>query len=166
MPWMFCHQKYSEMMMAKTGGEGVIRNRDVVADVVEGVGEQSGKVQAGGHSADGAGQDVVEQQRRDGELSQLAAHGLLDHAIDAAANEHRAGFDVDGADGIAEQHDRQHEPGSALADNLLGVAADVVRRRREVGENDGRRPPERDERQHDRRSDEDFNCRPLQVLDL
>ena len=106
--------------------EAVVRDDDVVAEVMEGVGEQARSVEAGRHGADGSGQDVVEKERRDGQLGQLAAHGLLDHAIDAAADEHRAGLDVNGTYRVAEQHDRQHEPGSAFADDLLGIAADVI----------------------------------------
>ena len=53
----------------------------------------------------GPGQDVVEHQGRDGELGEEAAHRLLDDAVDAAADEQRAAFDVDRAHGVAEEHD-------------------------------------------------------------
>ncbi len=129
-------------------GEGVIRDRNLVAEMVEGVGQQAGKIQTGGDGAYRAGEDVIEEQSGDREFGQLSAHRFFHHAIDAAAHEHRTRLDVDGADRVAEQHHRQHEPRSALADDFLCVAPNVVRRRRQVGQYDCRRPPERDERQH------------------
>jgi len=42
------------------------------------------QIQAGGDGADRPGQHVIEQQRRDRELSQAGAHGLVHHAIHAA----------------------------------------------------------------------------------
>ena len=38
--------------------------------------------------------------------------------------------------------------GAALADGLFGDAADVIGGRCQVAQHDGRRPPERNERQH------------------
>src|SRR5450631_1373737 len=109
--------------------------------------------------ADGTRQDVVEQQGRDRELGQGPAHGLFDDAVDAAPHEHAAGLDVESPNGVAEQHDREYEPGSALADDLLGVAAGVVGRRGQIRQNNRGRAPERDEGQHHRRGNEDLYCR-------
>ena len=58
---------------------------------------QSGNVLPRGNAGDRPGQDVVEHQRRDADLGEGAAHRFLDDAIDAAADEHRAAFDVDRA---------------------------------------------------------------------
>ena len=137
-----------------------------MAEVVESVGQEAREVLSGGDRADRAGQDVVEQQRRDRELGQRAAHRLLDHAVHAAAHEHGAGLDVEGAHRVAEEHDRQHEPGRALADDLFGVAAHVVGRRRQIAQHDGRSPPEGDEGQHHRGGDEDLDDWPLQIWRL
>ncbi len=128
--------------------------------------EKSSNVLACGYRADGAGKDVVEQQRGNRQLGQGSAHGLLDHAIDAPADEHGAGLDVDGPHRVAEKHDREHEPGSAFADDLFRIAAHVVRRRSQIGEDNGRGPPEGNKRQHHRSGDEDFDCGPLQILGL
>ena len=140
----------------QAGGEVVVGKMQRAVHVHAHVFDEAREVLAGGDGADGAGQDVVEEQGRDGELGQRAAHGLLDHAVDAAAHEHAARFDVERPHGIAEQHDREDEPGSALADDLFGVAAGVVSGGCEVGENDGGGPPEGDEGQHHRGGDEDL----------
>ena len=79
----------------------------------------------GRHAADRPGQHVVEQQRRDRQLRQRAAHRLLDDAVDAAAHEHRRALDVERPDGVGEEHHAEDEPGRGLADGLLGDAADV-----------------------------------------
>ena len=118
--------------------------------MVERVGEKTREVLARGHRADRAGQDVVEQQRRYRELGQRTAHGLLHHAVHAAAHEHRAGLDVYRPHRVAEKHHGQHEPRRTLADHLLRIAANIVGRRRQVGEHDRGGPPEGDERQHHR----------------
>ena len=74
----------------------------------------------GGDGADRPGEDVIEHQRADGEFCQPPADGLLDDAVDAAAGEHRAAFDIDGADGVTEEHDAEDEPRRGLADGLFG----------------------------------------------
>ena len=99
-------------------------------------------------AADRAGQDVVEHQRGDGELGQKPAHRLLDHAVDAAADEQRAAFDVDRADGVAEEHHGQDEPGGGRPDGPFDDAADVVGGAGQVAQHDRRRPPVGDEREH------------------
>src|SRR5437764_430967 len=78
------------------------------------------------YGADGAGQDVIEKQGRDRKLGERAAHRLLDYAIDATAGKHAARLDIERAHSIAEQHDREDEPGSALADDFLGIASGVI----------------------------------------
>ena len=151
------------------GGEdrGEVRRVDVNARVVKGLPEfvnEAADVQPRADAADGAGQDVVEHQRRDGKFGQRAAHGFMNHAIDAAAHEHAATLDVDGADGVREQHDRQDEPGRGFSDGVFGDAAGVVRGGCEVAEDDGGRPPERNEGQHDGGGDHDLG-RPRRGLD-
>ena len=120
-------------------------------DVEVGAGliNQAAQVQARADGADGSGEHVVEHEGRDGELGQGAAHGLVHHFVHAAAHEHGAALDVDGAHGVGEQHDRQDEPGRGFPDGVFGDAADVIRRRGQVAEHDGRRFPEGNERQHD-----------------
>src|SRR5207248_11044615 len=56
---------------------------------------------------------------------------------DAAAHEHAAAFHVNRAHRIAEQHHAQHHPGSWFSDSLLGDAADVEHRRRQIVEDHG-----------------------------
>ena len=88
--------------------------------------DQAAEVQARAHRADGAGQHVIEHQRRNRELGQRAAHRLVHHFVHAAAHEHRAALDVDGAHRVGKQHDRQDEPRRCFADGLFGDAAYVV----------------------------------------
>ena len=104
---------------------------------------EADNVLAGGHTGNGASEDVVEHQRRDAELGERAAQGFLDHAVDAATHEHRAAFDVDGADRERKKHDADDEPGGRLSDRLLGNAAGVERRGRQVVENNSRGAPDR-----------------------
>ena len=111
----------------------------------------------GGDGADGAGEDVIEHQGADGELGQPPADGVLDHAVDAAAREHGAAFDVDGPDGIAEEHDAEDEPRRGLADGLLADAADVIGGAGQVAQDDGGGPPEADERQGNAADDQDVD---------
>ena len=95
------------------GGVEIDRSRRGVprmAEVGRGLRHQADDVLPGRDAGDRAGQDVVEHQRGDRQLRQRPAHRLLDDAIDAAAREHRARLDVDGADGVREQHHAEHEP--------------------------------------------------------
>ena len=126
----------------------LVGHQGAVGPQLEQVVEQADEVLAGRDAADRTGQDVVEQERRDRQPGQPAPHRLLDDAVDAAAHEHRAALDVDAAHAVAEEHDRQDEPGGRLADLRLDDPADVVGRAGQVAEDDGRRPPERDEREH------------------
>ncbi len=140
----------------QAGGEVIVGKMQRAVHVHAHVFDEAREILACGDGADRAGQHVIEEQGRDGELGQSAAHGLFDYAVNAAAHEHAARFDIERAHGITEQHDRENEPGSALADDFFGVAAGVVSGGCEVGENDGGGAPEGDEGQHHRGGDEDF----------
>ena len=107
-------------------------------------------------AADRSGENVIEHQRRNGKLRQRSAQRFFHHAVHAAAHEHAAALDVHGANRVREQHDAENEPGSGLADELLGLTARVIGRRSEVVEDDRRGAPERNERQHGRSGHEDF----------
>ena len=121
MPLVFCHQKYMVTATAKTHRRPIdVYVGRAVKQVVhgardpamglgrgEGVIDQSRDVLPGGNARDRAGEDVIEHQGGDADLGQGPAHGLLDHAVDAAADEHGAAFDVDGAHREGEQHDRR-----------------------------------------------------------
>ena len=83
-------------------------------------------------------------------------HAVAHHHVDAAAHEHAAALQVDGAHGEAEEHDAQHEPRRGLADRLLRDAADVEHRGGQVAQHDGGAAPEGDEGKGDRGGDYDF----------
>ena len=125
--------------------------------------QQAHDVLAGRHAADRAGQDIVEHQGRDRELGQESAQGLFDHAIHAAADKQRAALDVDRADGIAEQHHRQDEPGGGGPDGALDDAADVVGRAGQIAQHHRRGAPVRNEREHHAADDDHFD-RPTQPV--
>ncbi len=120
--------------------------------------DEAGNVLARGNTGHRAGEDVVKHQRGNAEFGESAAEGFFDDAIDAAADEHRAAFDVHGADCEGEQHDAEDEPGSALADGLLGDASGVESGGSEIIQNDGGGPPVGNEGQHDRRRDYNANA--------
>src|SRR5262249_27155437 len=136
------------------GGRGVGVDLGLQQDVGK-VDDQADDVLPGGDAGDGAGEDVVEHERRDGQLGREAAHGLADDAVDAAADEHGAALDVDPADGVAEAHDRQDEPGGGGADGLLDDGPDVVGGAGEVAEDDGGGAPVADEGEHHAADDDD-----------
>ena len=138
---------------------GLLRGVARVAKVGHGLGEEPDDVLPRRDSRDRPGQDVIEHQRRHGEFCQAAAQGFLDDAVDAAAGEHRARFDVDRPHRVGKEHHRQDEPGSGLPHRLLGDAAYVEGRGAQVAEDDGPRPPERDEGQHHRGGDDDLDAR-------
>src|SRR5215471_16535879 len=71
--------------------------------------QESRQILTRGHAADWTGQDIVEHQGGDGELCQCAAHGFLDHAVNAAAHKHAAALDVHGSNGVGKEHDGQDE---------------------------------------------------------
>ncbi len=141
---------------AKCGGKGVFGEvGDGMARSPGNVLNKPGKILSGDHRADRSGEHVIEEQGRDREFSKRPAHGFLDHAVNTAADKHAARFDVERSHRIAEQHNSENEPGSALADDLFGIASGVVGGRCEVRQHDGGSAPEGDEGQHHRGSDED-----------
>ena len=103
---------------------------------------QPDDILACGHAADRPSQNVVKHQGGDAEFGQRAAHGLFDHAIDAAAHEHAAALHVEGADGVGEQHDAQNEPGRGLPDVGFRFATGVISRGGKIVQNDRGRTPE------------------------
>ena len=119
--------------------------------------QQSDNVLASRHTGDGAGQDVIEHQRGDAEFRECAPQSLFDNFIYAAAHKHRAALHVDGSHREREQHDADNEPGSGVADGLLGDPTGVKSGGGEIVQNDGRRAPVGDEREHHRRGDDDAN---------
>ena len=135
---------------------GIDWKRKVDVQTAKQLVQESRQVLARGDAADGPGQNVIEHQRGDGKFRQRAAHGLLDHAIDATANEHAATFDIHGSHGIREQHDGQDEPGRGFSNGLLGDGACVERGRAKIVEYNGGRPPKGDERQHGGRGNYDL----------
>ena len=158
MPWMFFHQKYNTIRMAKTAEKWSSEKTSGMMNISAHILDETRQVLARRNCADRAGKHIVEQQRRNRKLSQRSAHRLFDYAINAAANEHAAGLDIQSPDAVAEQHHRENEPGSALADDFLSVAASVISRRGKVGKDNRCGPPERDECQHHRSGDEDLDC--------
>ena len=136
-----------------TGRDRAARQLDGHRTASEHVVQETHDVLARGHAADRARQDVVEEQCRHRQLRERAAHRLLDDAVHAAADEHRGTLDVQRTHGVRKDHDAEDEPGGGLPDGLLDNAADVERRRPEVGKDNRRRAPERDEGQEDRRRD-------------
>ena len=118
---------------------------------------QTGDVLPRRHAADGSGEDVIEQQRGDGELGQRSSHRLLDHTIDAATDEHGRALDIDGANRVRKEHHAQNEPRRGLAHRLFGNPAHVVGRRAKIVQHDRRGSPEGDEREKDRRRKNDAN---------
>src|ERR1035437_1060174 len=118
--------------------------------------DEAAEVEARADGADGAGEHVIEHQGGNGELGKHGAHGLVDHLVDAAAHEHGAALDVDGAHRIGKQHDPEDEPGGGLADGGLGDAAGVVGAGSKIAQHDGGGTPERNEGQHDRGRDDDL----------
>jgi len=115
------------------------RREGIVGEVIQGMVEvyrnvvqKADKVLAGNHRAQRARKYIVEQQCRYRKLGQRPTHGAPHHAIHAAAHEHAGGLDIQHANAVREQHDRENEPGRALANDLLGVAAHVISRRAKV----------------------------------
>ena len=86
---------------------------------------QAGDVLSGRHARDWSREDVVEHQRRNAYLREVAAQSFFHHAVNASAREHRATFDVDGSHGEAEQHDAEDEPWRSRAYCLFGDTAGV-----------------------------------------
>ena len=135
---------------------GIDRKSQIDMQTTEQLVQKSCQILARGDAADGSGQDIVEHQRGYGKFRERAAHGLFDDTIHTAAHEHAAALDIHGSHGIGEQHDGQNEPGSSLADGLLGDRARVEGGRSEVIEYDGGRPPKGNEGKHGGRRHHDF----------
>src|SRR5438445_2198435 len=129
-----------------TAGEMAFCDVEIQAKFVE----KSAEILARGDTADGASENVIEHQGGDGKFGEAAAEGLLDGAIDAAADEHAAAFDVHRADGVRKNHDGKDEPGGGLADETLGFAAGIIGGGSEVIENDCSGLPERNEGEESR----------------
>ena len=110
--------------------------------------QHSDQVQACRHTADRTGQNVIEHQRRDGELGQRGTHRLLDHAIHAATDEHAATLDVKRRYRTGKQHNPKDEPGRRLADEVLGDCARVEGRRTHIVEHNCGYAPKRNECEH------------------
>src|SRR6266699_926890 len=124
-------------------------------EIAEELVHQTRKILSGGNAADRTGKHIVEHQRRHAEFRQRAAQRLLDGAVDAAANEHAAAFDVHRPHGIRKQHDSQNEPGGSLADVAFRFAARVVRRGGQVIQHDGGGAPEGEEAEEGGSRDQD-----------
>ena len=136
-------------------GRRILRKHDARVKVGEELVEEPGQVLPRGYAADRAGQNVVEHQRRNGEFRERSSQRFLDHAVDAPAHEHAAAFHVHRAHAVGEQHHAKNEPGRGLPDETLGFAPGVVGGGRQVVQNNGRRAPEGNERQHGRRGHND-----------
>ena len=152
-------------MHGEDGCEAIFRKRlQGMTNIAGDVFDKTRQILPRRNRADGTGQHVVEEQGGNRNLGQSPAHGFFDHAVHPAAHKHAAGFDIQRPHRIAEQHDRKDEPGCALADDFLGIAAGVIGGGSQVGQHDRCRPPEGDECQHHRGGDEDFDRRTAYVL--
>ena len=126
-------------------------------EILEKLVEEAAEILASRNAADRTGQDVVKHQGRNGEFGEAAAERLFYGAIDTAADEHTAAFDVHRADGVRKDHDVDNEPGSGLADVAFGFATRVIGGRSEVIENDCSCFPEGNE--GEKRSSRDYDAR-------
>ena len=134
------------------------RQAERAAGPMQQVVQQPDDVLARRDATDRPRQDVVEEQRRDRQLRQRAAHRFLDDPVHAAANEHRRAFDVHGAHRVREQHDAEDEPGRSLSHRLLDDASDVERGRPEIVQDDRGRAPKGDERKEYGGGDDDADA--------
>ncbi len=153
---MFSHQKYTVTAMAKAAAVPLALTCEAEMRVGEHLIEQAREILARGNAADGAGEDVVEHQGGNGKFRERAAHGFLHDAIDAAANEHAAAFDVDLGDGVGKQHGGENEPRGGLADELLGFTAGVIGGGGEIVQDDRGRAPVGNEGEHGRGGHKDL----------
>src|SRR5258708_19382901 len=116
--------------------------------------EQSADILPRAHHADGSRQNVIEYQRRNGDLGQNGPHAVANHDVNAAAYEHRAALHVNAAYGEAEQHHADDKPWGGGTYGPLRGTAGIEGRRSQIAEYDGRSAPETDEgkcyrRRHD-----------------
>ena len=144
----------------KKRGSQISRQSNVQMGVAEEVVQKSGKVLAGGHAADRSRQNVVEHQRGNGDFRKPAAHGLLNHAIDAAADKHAATFHIQGAHRVSQEHHGENEPGRRFAKSFLSDGTCIESRGAHVIENYSSRPPKGDKAEHGRGGHEHPGNRP------
>ena len=130
---------------SETGGEEVGRNAWGNVAGLRKLVEQVSEVKSRADHADGSGENVVEDQRRNREPGHEVPHGVAHHDVHSAAHEHAARFQVHRADREAEQHHREDEPRRALTDGVLGDAAGIKRGRCQIAEHHCGGAPERDE---------------------
>jgi hypothetical protein len=91
----------------------------ITARFVEAAGVAPSEVHDDAHHQHGRELVSGYEQRRHRQRGHAAAHGFLDDAIDAAADEHDRAFDVDGQDRPREQHHAEDEPRRGLAYSLF-----------------------------------------------
>ena len=110
---------------------------------------------AGHHRGQRAEHQAIGEQRRRGHGRRAVSERFADAAVQAAADEQGAGFEIRGAHGDGQQHDRQHRPRVGGTEAGGGHARDEERRAAELGEGARRRAPHRDVRhQRPRREDD------------
>ena len=126
-------------------------------EILEELVEEAAEILAGGDAADRACKDVIEHQSGNAEFGEPAAEGLFYGAIDTAANEHTAAFDVHRADGVRKNHDGENEPRGRFADVTFGFAAGIVGGGGKVVQNDSSCLPEGNE--GEQRSGCDYDAR-------
>ena len=151
--------------MAKNDGELIGRNLECELQQFADFVDQPSEILAGADAADRSGEDVIEQQSRNGKARDERSHRVTYDDVHTAAYKHAAAFHVDRAHGETEQHDAKDEPWSASADRLLGDAAGVINARSQITEYNGGRTPERNEREHDSAGD-NYGCRADALLRL
>src|SRR5947209_19276281 len=95
-------------------------------EVIYGLSEEADDVLTRRDTRDRPCEDVIEHQSRDREFSQCPSHRLLDYSIDTSSREHRTTLDIDGSDGIGEEHYAEDEPWSRTTYGLLGYPSDVI----------------------------------------
>src|SRR5271163_847284 len=110
-------------------------------NVREGFVDKPDEILSCGDAADRTGKNVVKHQGGNAELCQRAAHGGFYNAVHAAAHEHAATLDVNGAHRVGKQHDAEDEPRRGFADVAFRFAAGVIGGRSQVVEHDGSGTP-------------------------
>ena len=84
----------------KERGGGIRGQHRLHVEIVQKLVQQADQIQTRRNAADRPRQDVIEHQGGNGEFGQRRAHGLFDHAVDAATHEHAAALDVHGANRV------------------------------------------------------------------
>ena len=134
---------------AESGGEEVGGDAALHVQHLSHLIEEATEVLAGGDAADGAGEDVVEDEGGNGQAGHEGSHRVTDNNVDAAPDEHAAAFHIDGADREAEQHDGEDKPGCAGTDGLFRDTTGIEGRRGKIAEDNGGTAPEGDEGEGD-----------------